>query len=352
MARKLHNNGDFSAWDEHNRPWALEFATVLTGIPGATNQNVHEALEEARLATNGSGLPAQEVLGSPRDAAYEAFAEVDLSAGLAESRVETTRTALATGCLAGALLAFLLSLLMIEGWVIQQGDNLLFIVLLFMVVMGAVSVGYNYFKRGMMGACLASGCVGLGLGVLLSLTLGSWAFREGNRVEVPTLLALGLNLLCIVVAGYFSFAVSAIADRPSDGRDWLTRYEGALRGQHLYSRQEARALVAEARAHLLESGLDPENEFGDPFSYAEKIAGSGRRSVERRFTAQTLLRLLSLLATLVLVFLLGYHTGWSGSLFWWGLVGFLLVIVLLCGGYLRDRLMLNRRALEEDTDGF
>ncbi|QRZ61416.1 hypothetical protein [Rothia sp. ZJ932] len=337
MAQKLHNNADFTAWDERNRPWALDFATELVSMPGATNQNIHDALEQARLLTNGEDLTAAEILGEPQDAAREAFTDIDTSLGITENRVETTASSMATGCFIAFILSLVIILFASENWMVKQADNLVFIVLMLIISYTAGMTGFNYFKRGMMGAAVASVLAGIALLAATCFTIGIWAFDTDNSWQIPTLLALGINLLLLVVSGWFVFSAPSLLATPVDSRDWFVRYEGALRGQHLYSKAEARALVEEARAHVAESASDPGEEFGDPAAYAEKMAGKGTRSITRRFISWIIARAISAFALLAICYSMAARAEWSGLAFYWAVGVAILAIVTFITGYRRDR---------------
>ncbi|HEV7629075.1 MAG TPA: hypothetical protein VGO89_21505 [Streptomyces sp.] len=72
-------------------------------------------------------------------------------------------------------------------------------------------------------------------------------------------------------------------DPEAETRRWLRRLDGLLQGRHLVARSDRRRLVAEARAHLAETGARPQEEFGDVERYALTLVeeGAARRPTRR-----------------------------------------------------------------------
>lgn len=322
MTAEIYNNADFSGWREENRDWARDFAVALIGQDGATNAAVHEVLERTRRFSNDSNLTAQQLMGEPSKAARAAFTDVDLSEGKAENRVETTFGAFCTGVLIALIETFIFSLVMLDGWTTNI-EAILFVGAFATVMMCAGVVAYNFFKRGMVGTCIAVAVAGVAGIVATVMGMGPWVENTDIVFSAPGLLMIELAL--IVLFGWLCFSDRFIYRAPVDSRDWFTQFEGVLRGQHLLSKSEARSYVEEARTHLAESGAgDPFEEFGKPATYAQQLVGDSPRAIRRGATAQITVRWLQFLGFIWLAYIFAASKGWS----LWGLA-FAILFTLL-----------------------
>lgn len=308
-APTFHDNGDFSGWKIDNQPWAQEVALALSHIDGVDNHSMYLALEHLREVTNDSHIPARQLLGEPEQVARTAFNDLaaigstNPEATIAEQRTHSTPSIVGFSLLISTVLTLILTVPFTADWYVRSADNLLFVWSMSVLMLLAGALPYNYVRRGMFRRAALS-CLGALAGlVLLGVTLGTWAFTDGNDVPVHTMPLLCTEIVVVVLGGYLVFGKPFLYTSP-DTRDWFTQYEGLLRGQHFLTRKEARAYVAEARAHLTEiqqetgNAPDPRQEFGDAGGYAEKMVGNTALSKTRRTQGMYVAYAVQLLASI------------------------------------------------------
>lgn len=314
-------------WPDSDRDWAESYVRAML-LAGAAEPDVVAALATSLEAVHASGERPAALFGSP--GAYgrasglrlvPAPARLERELAFSSLPLLTAATLISVG---GALVALGVVLAFSGGWSATtfQGKAILLFPLVGAVV-AAAAWGWTVRTRGRLR--LAAGlwiCAGVLAAVLPHVMM---TLPDMTELAIPNwaVVLLGAALLGTAAALPRNKPRDLVNDTAWGGEQWFSHAQSLLRGRYLFSRNQARNAVREARAHLALDGArqsTPTQEFGNVEVFAAGLAADAEHSAQRLVMAR---RIGFVLAAAALWVLAGIGIV-QNEPWWWG-VGWVLM---------------------------